>query len=112
MMNRCWPGETGLIGVHRSDPGMMLGYWNRPDEDQTVYRGDWFVGGDLGHFDDEGYIWYEGRNDDVMTSFGYRISPLEIENRAHAPPGRAAGRCDRGRVQPGHEAGHGVCRHA
>lgn len=72
-------GETGLIGIHRSDPGMMLRYWNRPDDDQTVYRGDWFVGGDLGHFDDDGYIWYEGRNDDVMTSFGYRISPLEVE---------------------------------
>ena len=72
-------GETGLIGVHRSDPGMMLRYWNRPDDDHTVFRGDWFVGGDLGHFDDQGYIWYEGRNDDVMTSFGYRISPLEIE---------------------------------
>ncbi len=72
-------GETGLIAVHRSDPGLMLRYWNRPDDDHTVYRGDWFVGGDLGHFDDDGYIWYEGRNDDVMTSFGYRISPLEVE---------------------------------
>lgn len=74
------PGETGLIAVHRSDPGMMLGYWNRPEEDQTVFRGDWFIGGDLGYFDDDGYLWFEGRNDDVMTSFGYRISPLEVES--------------------------------
>lgn len=73
------PGESGLIAVHRSDPGMMLGYWNRPEDDQAVYRGDWFIGGDLGHFDDDGYLWFEGRNDDVMTSFGYRISPLEVE---------------------------------
>lgn len=73
------PGETGLIAVHRTDPGLMLRYWNRPDDDHTMYRGDWFVGGDLGHFDDQGYIWYEGRTDDVMTSFGYRISPLEVE---------------------------------
>jgi len=72
-------GETGLVAVHRSDPGMMLGYWNRPEDNQMVFRGDWFVGGDLGHFDDDGYLWYEGRNDDVMTSFGYRISPLEVE---------------------------------
>ena len=72
-------GETGLIAVHRSDPGMMLGYWNRPADDETVLRGDWFIGGDLGHFDDEGYVWFKGRNDDVMTSFGYRISPLEVE---------------------------------
>ena len=73
------PGETGLIAVHRSDPGMMLGYWQRPEENERVFRGDWFIGGDLGHFDDDGYVWYEGRNDDVMTSFGYRISPLEVE---------------------------------
>jgi acyl-coenzyme A synthetase/AMP-(fatty) acid ligase len=74
------PGETGLIAVHRSDPGMMLGYWNKPEENEQVWRGDWFIGGDLGRFDDDGYLWYEGRNDDVMTSFGYRISPLEVEN--------------------------------
>jgi acyl-coenzyme A synthetase/AMP-(fatty) acid ligase len=72
-------GETGLIAVHRTDPGMMLGYWQRPVEDEKVYRGDWFIGGDLGYFDDDGYLWYEGRIDDVMTSFGYRISPLEVE---------------------------------
>jgi acyl-coenzyme A synthetase/AMP-(fatty) acid ligase len=74
------PGETGLIAIHRTDPGMMLRYWNRDENDEEVFRGDWFIGGDLGHFDDDGYIWYEGRNDDVMTSFGYRISPLEVEN--------------------------------
>ena len=74
------PGETGLIAVHKTDPGMMLGYWNKPEENELVWRGDWFIGGDLGHFDDDGYVWYEGRNDDVMTSFGYRISPLEVEN--------------------------------
>lgn len=73
-------GETGLIAVHRTDPGMMLGYWNRPEADAKAFRGDWFVGGDLAHQDDDGYIWYEGRNDDVMTSFGYRISPQEVEN--------------------------------
>jgi acyl-coenzyme A synthetase/AMP-(fatty) acid ligase len=74
------PGETGLIAIHRSDPGMMLRYWNQTEDDADTFRGDWFIGGDLGHFDDDGYIWYEGRNDDVMTSFGYRISPLEVEN--------------------------------
>ncbi len=72
-------GQSGLLAVHRSDPGLMLGYWQRPDEYERVFRGDWFVGGDLGHFDEDGYFWYEGRNDDVLTSFGYRISPLEVE---------------------------------
>lgn len=72
-------GTTGLLAIHRSDPGLMLGYWNRPDEDAAVYRGDWFVGGDLARFDEDGYIWYEGRADDVMNAMGYRVSPLEVE---------------------------------
>ncbi len=72
-------GEIGLLAIHRSDPGLMLGYWNRPDEDESVYRGDWFVGGDLARFDEDGYLWYEGRADDVMNAMGYRVSPLEVE---------------------------------
>lgn len=73
-------GETGLLAVHRSDPGLMLGYWNRPDEEALVYRGQWFIGGDLVHFDPDGYMVYHGRNDDVMNAMGYRVSPLEVEN--------------------------------
>ncbi len=73
------PGEIGLLAVHRRDPGLMLGYWNRPDEEALVYRGDWFIGGDLAHFDAEGYLHYHGRNDDVMNAMGYRVSPLEVE---------------------------------
>ncbi len=72
-------GETGLLAIHRSDPGLMLGYWNRPEEDANVYRGHWFIGGDLARFDDDGYLWYEGRADDVMNAMGYRVSPLEVE---------------------------------
>ncbi len=74
------PGETGLLAVHRSDPGLMLGYWNRPDEEEQVYRGEWFIGGDLVHFDADGYMIYHGRNDDVMNAMGYRVSPLEVEH--------------------------------
>lgn len=73
-------GETGLLAVHRSDPGLMLGYWNRPDEEELVYRGEWFLGGDLVHFDTDGYMIYHGRNDDVMNAMGYRVSPLEVEH--------------------------------
>jgi acyl-coenzyme A synthetase/AMP-(fatty) acid ligase len=74
------PGETGLLAVHRSDPGLMLGYWNRPEEEDNGLRGDWFVGGDLATMDEDGYIWFEGRNDDLMNAFGYRVSPQEVEN--------------------------------
>ncbi len=72
-------GEIGLLAVHRSDPGLMLGYWNRPEEETLVYRGDWFVGGDLASFDADGYMTYHGRNDDLMNAMGYRVSPLEVE---------------------------------
>ncbi|QQS55207.1 MAG: acyl-CoA synthetase [Candidatus Competibacteraceae bacterium] len=74
------PGETGLLAVHRGDPGLMLGYWNRPEEEELVYRGEWFLGGDLVHFDADGYMIYHGRNDDVMNAMGYRVSPLEVEH--------------------------------
>ncbi len=73
-------GETGLLAVHRSDPGLMLGYWRRPDEDAAALRGEWFVSGDLVHLDAEGYVVHHGRVDDVMTSLGYRVSPLEVEH--------------------------------
>lgn len=68
-----------MLAVHRSDPGLMLGYWRRADEEQEVYRGDWFIGGDLASFDADGYLWYHGRADDVMNAMGYRVSPQEVE---------------------------------
>ncbi len=72
-------GEIGLLAVHISDPGLMMGYWKRPQEDAEVFRGDWFVGGDLAALDEDGYLWFHGRGDDVMTSMGYRVSPAEVE---------------------------------
>jgi acyl-coenzyme A synthetase/AMP-(fatty) acid ligase len=72
-------GEVGLLAVHRSDPGLMLGYWRRPDEEAAAFRGEWFIGGDLASFDADGYVHYHGRNDDVMNALGYRVSPVEVE---------------------------------
>lgn len=72
-------GEIGLLAVHRSDPSLMLGYWHRPEEEALVYRGDWFMGGDLAAIDRDGYLWHHGRNDDVMNAMGYRVSPAEVE---------------------------------
>lgn len=82
-------GETGLLAVHRSDPGLMLGYWRRPEEQATVFRGEWFVGGDRAAIDADGYVWFHGRADDVIKSFGYRLSPVEIEAALSACPGVA-----------------------
>jgi acyl-coenzyme A synthetase/AMP-(fatty) acid ligase len=72
-------GEEGLLAVHRSDPGLMLGYWRRPEEETAVYRGDWFVGGDLARFDADGYLWFAGRADDLLNAGGFRVSPQEVE---------------------------------
>ncbi|MDI4664030.1 AMP-binding protein [Xanthobacter autotrophicus] len=72
-------GETGILAVHRSDPGLMLGYWGLPEETAAAMRGDWFLTGDLARFDDDGYLWYEGRADDQMNAFGYRVAPEEVE---------------------------------
>ena len=72
-------GHEGLIAVHRSDPGLMLGYWLRPEEDAEVRRGRWFVGGDLGVMDADGYIAHRGRANDIMKALGYRVAPQEIE---------------------------------
>ncbi|MDB5644678.1 AMP-binding protein [Methylobacterium sp.] len=72
-------GEIGLLAVHRSEPGLMLGYWNRPEEEAAVMRGDWFTGGDLASLDAEGYLTFHGRNDDLMNALGYRVSPNEVE---------------------------------
>ncbi|GJD38696.1 class I adenylate-forming enzyme family protein [Methylobacterium bullatum] len=72
-------GETGLLAIHRTEPGLMLGYWNRPEEEAAVLRGEWFAGGDLASLDGDGYLWFHGRNDDLMNALGYRVSPNEVE---------------------------------
>lgn len=72
-------GEIGVLAVQRDEPGLMLGYWNRPEEEREAYRGDWFVSGDLVEFDAEGYMHHHGRADEVMNAGGYRVSPAEVE---------------------------------
>ncbi|MDF1791422.1 MAG: acyl-CoA synthetase [Thalassobaculaceae bacterium] len=73
-------GETGAIAVRRGDPVMFLKYWNKPEATQEKYAGDWMLTGDLGRADEDGYLHYVGRDDDVITSAGYRIGPGEIED--------------------------------
>lgn len=59
---------------------MFLGYWNNPAATAAKFVGDWLVTGDLGRADEDGYLHYVGRDDDVITSAGYRIGPGEIED--------------------------------
>ncbi len=76
----CEPGEEGQIAVLRPDPVMFLGYWNKPEATKAKFVGDWLMTGDQGMTDADGYIRFVGRDDDVITSSGYRIGPGEIED--------------------------------
>ena len=72
-------GEDGLLAVSRRDPGLMLGYWRRPEETAAAFRGEWFVTGDRARMDADGAIAHLGRADDVMNAGGFRVSPAEVE---------------------------------
>ncbi len=93
------PGEQGLLAVHRSDPGLMLGYWNRPEEEAQVIRGDWFIGGDIATIDADGYVSHHGRANDLMKALGYRVSPLEVETVLLQHPDVAEVACAEARVR-------------
>jgi len=73
-------GEIGQIAVKRPDPVMFLEYWGRPEATRDKFVGDWLMTGDQGVVDEDGYITFVGRDDDVITSSGFRIGPGEIED--------------------------------
>jgi acyl-coenzyme A synthetase/AMP-(fatty) acid ligase len=74
-------GEEGVLCVRRdSHPGMMQGYWNKPEQTAEVFRGPWYWSGDVLTCDDAGRYWFKGRADDVINASGYRISPFEVES--------------------------------
>ena len=78
---RVAPGERGEICLRaRSNPQYPLGYWGNPDASERVFGGGWFHTRDAASRDDDGYIWYEGRADDVIIAAGYRIGPFEVES--------------------------------
>jgi len=81
------PGEIGLMAARRDEAGLMLRYWNRPQEEQEAWRGDWFVSGDLASFDADGYVHLHGRADEIMNAGGYRVSPAEVEKCLLGCPG-------------------------
>ena len=74
------PGTIGTIAVRRPDPVMFLGYWNNPAASAAKFIGDWLLTGDQGVQDDTGWFRFVGRDDDIITSAGYRIGPGEIED--------------------------------
>jgi len=77
------PGDVAVhrLDVHgRPDPIFFLGYWKNPEATRRKFTGDWCRTGDLATRDEDGYLWYQGRADDVFKAAGYRIGPSEIEN--------------------------------
>ena len=83
-------GEIGEIAVRRPDPVMFLRYWNNDAATREKFSGDWMRTGDLGTRDGDGYYWYVGRKDDVISSGAYRIGPGEIEACLNGHPAVAA----------------------
>ncbi len=73
-------GEVGQIAVQRPDPVMFLQYWGKPEATRDKFIGDWMTTGDQGVMDEDGYFTFVGRDDDVITSSGFRIGPGEIED--------------------------------
>ena len=92
----CPPGTPGEVAVHRldihgqPDPVFFLGYWKNERATRAKFTGDpassWCRTGDLALADADGYLWYQGRADDVFKAAGYRIGPSEIENCLVKPP--------------------------
>ena len=74
------PGETGEIAMRRGGAAMFLGYWGLPEKTAEKFAGDWMRSGDEGRMDEEGYVFFSARTDDVITSSGYRIGPSEVED--------------------------------
>lgn len=77
------PGQEGDIAIRvkpQCPVGLFQEYWKNPEETANSFRGEWYITGDRGLQDAEGYFWFVGRADDVIISAGYRIGPFEVES--------------------------------
>ncbi|TML23930.1 MAG: hypothetical protein E6G28_01880 [Actinobacteria bacterium] len=87
--------EAGVIGdlaLRGRPPALFSGYWNEPEETKAAFRGDWYVTGDVGASDEDGFLWFLGRAGDVILSGGGRFGPVEVEEALthHAAVSEAA----------------------
>jgi acyl-coenzyme A synthetase/AMP-(fatty) acid ligase len=78
--NICEPGEVGDIGLRGKPPTLFAGYYKNDEETRNSHRGEWYLTGDRAQVDDDGYFWFVGRADDVISSGAYRIGPFEVES--------------------------------
>ena len=78
--NECPPEEPGDIALTGRIPALFKEYWNQPDETEAVFRDGYYLTGDRAYRDEDEYLWFVGRSDDVILSAGYRIGPFEVES--------------------------------
>jgi acyl-coenzyme A synthetase/AMP-(fatty) acid ligase len=113
----CPPGVEGEIALIGKPPTLFAGYWNNRDETNAMFRDGWYLTGDRATRDEEGYLWFVGRGDDVILSAAYRIGPFEVESALLEHPAVAESavvgvpHAERGQIvkafvvlRPGHEA--------
>lgn len=73
-------GQVGDIAIDRNMVALFKGYLDDPERTAKAFRGEWYITGDQGRMDEDGYIWFEGRSDDIIISGGYTIGPFEVED--------------------------------
>jgi acetyl-CoA synthetase len=76
----CAVGEVGDIAVHIETPALFKNYYKDPERTAMQFRGDYYITGDKAKKDEDGYLWFEGRGDDIIISSGYTIGPFEVED--------------------------------
>jgi acyl-coenzyme A synthetase/AMP-(fatty) acid ligase len=79
-LEECAPGEIGTLALRADDPALFLEYRKQPEKWREVHRGGWYFTGDQVYRDEDGYLWYVGRQDDLFKSRGYLIAPKEVED--------------------------------
>ncbi len=79
-------GEIGEIALRPDNPAIFDGYWKAPELDKEAFSGGWYRTGDLVRMDEDGYLFFEGRTDDVILTSGYRIGPFEVEDALVSHP--------------------------
>lgn len=79
-------GQVGDIALRRGAPTLFKEYLYDAERTAKAFRGDYYVTGDLGRFDEDGYLWFEGRADDIIISAGYTIGPFEVEDALVSHP--------------------------
>ncbi len=86
-------GTEGMLAVSRRDPGLLLGYWRRPEETAAAFRGEWFLTGDLARMEPDSAVTCLGRVDDLMNAGGFRVNPAEVEAVLTRHPAVAEAAC-------------------